>query len=644
MPGAVFLSYASQDAEAARIICDSLRAAGVEVWFDLSELAGGDAWDSKIKRQIRDCTLFLPVISEQTQQRREGYFRLEWRLADERSRAIAQGVPFLIPVVIDRINERDALVPDSFLSVQWTRLTPGSVTPAFVNQVRALLNGEPLRQAAAAPPQPSQPVLPTRRPIPIVAGVAVVAVLLLGLLVWRLRSGPPASPGATHAEQTESTPAKGAFPRDPELKRAWALLNGSDTIPDDFELAETLAQKALARNAADPEAIIVMAYIQNSYLYRGFDRAPARRAAARHYSEEAAQLEPNNAYAQGAVGIYCYANEFNYMDRAEQALDLAISLDGTEPMFYRFRDDALFADPKVSSADAVGSAEATVRRFPHNALCHYELARHYRDLGRIHDMEGELDKCIAIEPIPNAVVWKTRVALMLRGNPDEMLAILNRLSGRSRTLERVAVGHFIAAMVTGKAQEGIDFLETLTETWVDDYDFVGPKTVLEAMLYDLQGRPKAAQACWNSALTLLRQRLATNVAPDDSSAELWCLHGLGRDEEARGLLPTYNQQLRRPFRIGFGSSWWFNPIPCNLLLGNKAMAMQLLREALAQDIRGTGKIVNARETDVSRDGYVTDFRQVLYQNLMLDPRMQPWRNDPDIKALLASTDSGGLNH
>ena len=42
MSGALFLSYASQDAVAARRICDVLRAAGVEVWFDQSELRGGD--------------------------------------------------------------------------------------------------------------------------------------------------------------------------------------------------------------------------------------------------------------------------------------------------------------------------------------------------------------------------------------------------------------------------------------------------------------------------------------------------------------------------------------------------------------------------------------------------------------------------
>ncbi len=37
---AVFLSYASQDADAARKICEALRAAGVAVWFDQSELRG----------------------------------------------------------------------------------------------------------------------------------------------------------------------------------------------------------------------------------------------------------------------------------------------------------------------------------------------------------------------------------------------------------------------------------------------------------------------------------------------------------------------------------------------------------------------------------------------------------------------------
>jgi len=45
LTGAVFLSYASEDAEAAQKICGALRAGGIEVWFDQSEMRGGDAWE-----------------------------------------------------------------------------------------------------------------------------------------------------------------------------------------------------------------------------------------------------------------------------------------------------------------------------------------------------------------------------------------------------------------------------------------------------------------------------------------------------------------------------------------------------------------------------------------------------------------------
>jgi TIR domain-containing protein len=81
----VFLSYASQDAEAAQHLCEALRNAGVEVWFDQSELRGGDTWDASIRKQIKNCALFIPVISRNTHARDEGYFRLEWRLAVDRS-------------------------------------------------------------------------------------------------------------------------------------------------------------------------------------------------------------------------------------------------------------------------------------------------------------------------------------------------------------------------------------------------------------------------------------------------------------------------------------------------------------------------------------------------------------------------------
>ncbi len=138
---AVFLSYASQDAEAARRICEALRAAGIEVWFDQSELRGGDVWDHKIRQQIHDCGLFMPIISTHTDARSEGYFRLEWKLAVDRSHLMADDAPFLLPVVIDDTADAGARVPEKFRSVQWTRLPAGETPGAFPQQVSALLAG-----------------------------------------------------------------------------------------------------------------------------------------------------------------------------------------------------------------------------------------------------------------------------------------------------------------------------------------------------------------------------------------------------------------------------------------------------------------------------------------------------------------------
>jgi TIR domain len=77
----VFLSYASEDWLAAERIATALRASGIEVWFDKTDLRGGDVWDRQIRKQIHECALFIPIISGHSQARLEGYFRREWKLA-----------------------------------------------------------------------------------------------------------------------------------------------------------------------------------------------------------------------------------------------------------------------------------------------------------------------------------------------------------------------------------------------------------------------------------------------------------------------------------------------------------------------------------------------------------------------------------
>jgi TolB-like protein len=149
---AVFLSYASQDTEAAQRICEALRVAGLDVWFDQSELRGGDAWDAAIRKQVKECTLFVPLISANTDARSEGYFRREWNLAVNRMLDMADDQPFLLPVVIDDTPETIARVPDRFRERQWTRLPGGMAPTDFAARVKGLLAGDRAAWVATRPP------------------------------------------------------------------------------------------------------------------------------------------------------------------------------------------------------------------------------------------------------------------------------------------------------------------------------------------------------------------------------------------------------------------------------------------------------------------------------------------------------------
>jgi TolB-like protein len=204
---AIFLSYTAQDAEAAKRLSDALRAAGIETWFDQSELRGGDAWDAAIRRQIKACALFLPVLSRNSHERAEGYFRLEWKLAVDRSHLMAADRPFLLPVVVDDLEEPTARVPERFREVQWTRLPAGVATPAFLAHVGELLAraqagnlAGPLERAQPrAPESPpamtATPARPSRRGLWMgLAALALVAVVGAGLVLTRGGAGGAVAP------------------------------------------------------------------------------------------------------------------------------------------------------------------------------------------------------------------------------------------------------------------------------------------------------------------------------------------------------------------------------------------------------------------------------------------------------------------
>lgn len=148
--GSIFISYAKEDLAAVQALQKSFESLGIDVWFDRDRLEAGDLYDQKIKRNIRACSFFVPVVSRTTERRLEGYFRREWRLADERTMGIADNVPFILPVVVDDTPEYSQSVPESFLRAQWSRLPEGRATPEFEARLVKLVREARKREVGLA--------------------------------------------------------------------------------------------------------------------------------------------------------------------------------------------------------------------------------------------------------------------------------------------------------------------------------------------------------------------------------------------------------------------------------------------------------------------------------------------------------------
>jgi hypothetical protein len=138
---AIFISYAREDLPAVQRLKATLDAAGLVTWFDLDRLEGGDDYDHKIRTNIARCSFFVPVVSASTQRRLEAYFRREWSYAVDRTRNMAEGAVFILPVCVDDTREAEALVPERFRSLHFTRAPGGEPAPEFVRRLQELLRG-----------------------------------------------------------------------------------------------------------------------------------------------------------------------------------------------------------------------------------------------------------------------------------------------------------------------------------------------------------------------------------------------------------------------------------------------------------------------------------------------------------------------
>jgi len=136
-----FISYAHEDKEAAVRIAAALKRVHVPVWFDEERLCVGDKLDAVIDSAIKDCTLFISVISRSTQERFETYVRIE---RDLFARVAKKRLPgSYLPVVIDETVTKPSFgEPEEFWkdSTIFEKAQGGYVSEVFLNSVKTKLN------------------------------------------------------------------------------------------------------------------------------------------------------------------------------------------------------------------------------------------------------------------------------------------------------------------------------------------------------------------------------------------------------------------------------------------------------------------------------------------------------------------------
>ncbi len=137
-PGAIFLSYASEDRAIAQRLASALEQAGLDVWFDKEDLTPGGKIDPTIKRRIERAAFVLALVSKTTLTSERRYFRLEWREALRNAEMARWDLPFVVPVAIDDTEPTTEGVEPEFAELSWHRLPHGEVSRDFVDRMRAL--------------------------------------------------------------------------------------------------------------------------------------------------------------------------------------------------------------------------------------------------------------------------------------------------------------------------------------------------------------------------------------------------------------------------------------------------------------------------------------------------------------------------
>lgn len=554
-------------------------------------------WDQKIRRQIKDCALFIPVISKNTDARSEGYFRLEWKLAVDRSHLMAEDAPFLVPIVIDDTLEAAARVPERFRDAQWTRILLAESPAQFSSRIVKLLAGEP----AAPSPRPSPPAARRRSSW---AGMIALAIIVVAALVAILahRRGTPAGAGPTPASTPAPAPALSESRQ--KLNQALNLMRPIDSTIEDYHSAESILKRAGELDPSDGEIWAASALLNGDFHGRGFDISPERLAQARSLSERGIKLAPKSALAWLAHSRGDAGNSAASIRDLQHALTLAAPGDDWIRsrcyfglgMNRNLDRKAAFAYLEKSILPGVPGSDA---------LAHYAEFLRYFQARQFPEADAIVARAAAELPTVNFVCGRALSQLVWHGDTAGAMATMAKLSPERLSEPRAVLFRIQLAIFAHQPDAALDVIQHTPILYIDDNYFTGPMEYWRGWAAYEKGNQDAAAELWARAYAAcLRQDADHTPDARTLTTEAELLGWLGRGPEAQRILAMLQSA---PI-----DGWRGGPLRVAAALGQVEAALPLIRGAM-QPEQGFWPLTSAQ--------------------LRIDPLWDKLRADPRFQAL-----------
>jgi tetratricopeptide (TPR) repeat protein len=389
-------------------------------------------------------------------------------------------------------------------------------------------------------------------------------------------------------------------------------------LRQNYEIAQQLYERALALDPNFAVAHAALSQVHGRMWWWRYDPSAKLTALQREEAEAALRLAPDLPQAHIAMGLAHYWGRRDY----RRALDeFAIALKGL-PNDAELWGQIGYVHRRLGHWDDVfASFEKAVRLNPRDASLYYDLGgQTYQAMHRYGQAVGAYDRALSLAPdLHVAAIRRGSTYVLWQGQLDSLRAVLSRIPGDAElgTLGDVTAQRAALLLWERKPDSLLQLIQLSHVDVQEGQDFFLPSALYAAWAHRLRGDHKATRAAFESA----RARLDSVVGelPDDwrvHAARGLALAGLSRRDEA------------------LSEARWLQQ---SVVYREDAYKGPSVAEDRARILAQAG---DAEAALAEIDRLLAGPSWLSVHTLRLDPRWDPLRQHPRVKALLAKHGSG----